>query len=79
MAEDAGEHSDDEVNPFDGLAMFGDISRLLAGQGPLNWDAARQFAITSASGSDGLSAMADIQLCTPTTLSSRSMTCRASM
>ena len=30
--------------------MFGDISRMLAGQGPLNWDAARQFAIMSATG-----------------------------
>lgn len=34
--------------------MFGDISRMLAGQGPLNWDAARQFAIMSATGADGL-------------------------
>ena len=31
-------------NPFENLPMFGDLARALAGQGPLNWDAARQFA-----------------------------------
>jgi putative hydrolase len=31
-------------NPFGGLPMFGDLARALSGQGPLNWDAARQFA-----------------------------------
>ena len=30
--------------------MFGDLSRALAGQGPLNWDAARQFAQLGATG-----------------------------
>ena len=51
--------ADDDVSPFDagdddnplaGLPLFGDLSRALAGQGPLNWDAARQFAVLSASG-----------------------------
>ncbi len=42
----------DGVNPFDGLPLFGDLSRALSGQGPLNWDAARQFAQLSASGGD---------------------------
>ncbi|MEO1056858.1 MAG: zinc-dependent metalloprotease [Actinomycetota bacterium] len=52
--------ADDDVSPFDpddgaqdplaGLPLFGDLSRALAGQGPLNWDAARQFALLSASG-----------------------------
>ncbi|WP_040493228.1 zinc-dependent metalloprotease [Ilumatobacter nonamiensis] len=51
MADDGGD--DQNINPFEGLPMFGDISRMLANQGPLNWDAARQFAISSASGSDG--------------------------
>ena len=46
MADD----DDANVNPFEGMPMFGDISRMLSGQGPLNWDAARQFAILSASG-----------------------------
>ena len=30
--------------------MFGDLAKALAGQGPLNWDAARQFASLSATG-----------------------------
>ena len=32
-------------DPFAGLPMFGDLARALSGQGPLNWDAARQFAL----------------------------------
>ena len=36
-----GDRPDD---PFGGLPLFGDLARALAGQGPLNWDAARQFA-----------------------------------
>lgn len=51
MADDG---DDQNINPFDGLPMFGDISRMLSGQGPLNWDAARQFAIMSASGGSGI-------------------------
>lgn len=35
---------DPAENPFGGIPMFGDLARALAGQGPLNWDAARQFA-----------------------------------
>jgi len=38
----------DAVNPFAGMPMFGDIARALQGQGPLNWDAARQFAMLGA-------------------------------
>ncbi len=37
----AGDSAD---NPFGDLPMFGDLARALSGQGPLNWDAARQFA-----------------------------------
>lgn len=39
-----------EDNPFANLPMFGDLAKALAGQGPLNWDAARQFANLGASG-----------------------------
>lgn len=39
---------DPDQNPFGGIPMFGDIARALSGQGPLNWDAARQFAQLSA-------------------------------
>ncbi|HQV58423.1 MAG TPA: zinc-dependent metalloprotease [Ilumatobacteraceae bacterium] len=37
-------------NPFSNLPMFGDLAKALAGQGPLNWEAARQFAALSSSG-----------------------------
>lgn len=50
MSDDDG--PGDDVNPFDGLPLFGDLSRALSGQGPLNWDAARQFALLSASGGE---------------------------
>jgi putative hydrolase len=42
----------DGLNPFAGMPLFGDLSRALSGQGPLNWDAARQFALLAASGGD---------------------------
>jgi len=42
------DHGDDVANPFAGLPMFGDLARALQGQGPLNWDAARQFAMLGA-------------------------------
>jgi putative hydrolase len=35
---------------FSALPMFGDLAKALAGQGPLNWDAARQFAQLAATG-----------------------------
>ena len=39
-------------DPFANLPLFGDLAKALSGQGPLNWDAARQFAAL-ASGSSG--------------------------
>jgi putative hydrolase len=45
----AGE-PDPANNPLFGLPMFGDLARALSGQGPLNWDAARQFATLGATG-----------------------------
>ncbi|HSJ91349.1 MAG TPA: zinc-dependent metalloprotease [Ilumatobacter sp.] len=50
MADDSSpERPDDgEPNPFAGFPMFGDLARALQGQGPLNWDAARQFATLGA-------------------------------
>ena len=39
-------------NPFENLPMFGDLARALSGQGPLNWDAARQFAAMAATGGE---------------------------
>jgi putative hydrolase len=43
---------DQPFDPFAGLPLFGDLSKALAGQGPLNWDAARQFAQLGASGGE---------------------------
>jgi putative hydrolase len=37
-------------NPFENLPMFGDLARALSNQGPLNWEAARQFAGLAATG-----------------------------
>lgn len=50
MADDSSpdRSDDDDANPFAGLPMFGDLARALQGQGPLNWDAARQFAMLGA-------------------------------
>ncbi|MFP5486701.1 MAG: zinc-dependent metalloprotease [Acidimicrobiia bacterium] len=50
MADDSSPDrpDDQEPNPFAGLPMFGDLARALQGQGPLNWDAARQFALLGA-------------------------------
>lgn len=39
------------ANPFGNIPLFGDIAKALSGQGPLNWDAARQFAHIAAEGS----------------------------
>lgn len=37
-------------DPFAGLPIFGDLAKALAGQGPINWEAARQFAQLGATG-----------------------------
>lgn len=50
----ADDDAGDPIDPFAGLPLFGDISRALSGQGPLNWDAARQFAMLAATGADPL-------------------------
>src|SRR5262245_18771236 len=53
MADDAvpserDDSGEPDPNPFAAFPMFGDISRALQGSGPLNWDAARQFATLGA-------------------------------
>ena len=49
MADDSSpdERPDD---PFSALPMFGELAKALQGQGPLNWDAARQFAQLGSTG-----------------------------
>lgn len=53
-------------NPFAGMPLFGDLSRALSGQGPLNWDAARQFALLAAGGGDMAGMMSGSGTPTPT-------------
>ncbi|MEZ5298010.1 MAG: zinc-dependent metalloprotease [Ilumatobacteraceae bacterium] len=48
MADDDQGQGDEPFNPFGAFPMFGDIAKALQGQGPLNWDAARQFAMIGA-------------------------------
>jgi len=45
---DDGDDGNSPFNPFAAFPMFGDIAKLLQSQGPLNWDAARQFAVLGA-------------------------------
>jgi putative hydrolase len=45
----------ESIDPFAHMPLFGDLSRALSGQGPLNWDAARQFAVLAANGGGLLS------------------------
>ena len=53
MAADDVPGDSPESNPFANLPLFGDLAKALAGQGPLNWDAARQFASLSSTGGTG--------------------------
>ena len=49
----AGNSSDgegDDANPFAGIPMLGDMARMMASQGALNWDVARQVAHATATG-----------------------------
>jgi putative hydrolase len=39
-----------DENPFKGMPIFGDLAKLFQQQGPVNWDAARQLALSIASG-----------------------------
>jgi putative hydrolase len=50
MASDDGPGDQPAFDPFANLPLFGDLAKALSGQGPLNWDAARQFAALSSSG-----------------------------
>jgi putative hydrolase len=39
-----------DSNPFQGLPIFGDLAKLFQQQGPMSWDAARQLALSIATG-----------------------------
>lgn len=39
-------------NPFEGMPFFGDMLRMLGNQGPVQWDGARQLALSIATGGE---------------------------
>lgn len=39
-------------NPFEGMPFFGDLLKMLGSQGPVQWDGARQLAISIATGGE---------------------------
>jgi len=41
---------DPSGNPFQGMPIFGDLARMFQQQGAMSWDAARQFALSIATG-----------------------------
>lgn len=45
--------SDSDESPFGGLPFFGDMLKSMAGNGPLQWDLARQVAMAAATDSPG--------------------------
>lgn len=52
--DDAGSgRGEPDSNPFANMPLFGDLAKALQGQGPLNWDAAKQFAALASSGATG--------------------------
>ncbi len=73
----------DDQNPFEGMPFFGDMLRMLGNQGPVQWDGARQLAMSIATGGESepnidplerirfeqLSRVADLQVAAATGLS----------
>jgi putative hydrolase len=47
---DSGSGDEPTPNPFQGLPIFGDLARMFEQQGAMSWDAARQFALSIATG-----------------------------
>ncbi len=41
---------DEGENPFKGMPFFGDLAGMLQNQGAMSWDAARQLALSVATG-----------------------------
>lgn len=53
MADDDVPGDSADLGPFAHLPLFGDLAKALQGQGPLNWDAARQFATIASTRATG--------------------------
>jgi putative hydrolase len=48
-----------DEQPFAGIPLFGDLAKAMAGQGPLQWDVARQVAISTATNGTNTEANVD--------------------
>ena len=51
--------NDPNEQPFGGIPLFGDLAKAMAGQGPLQWDVARQVAISTATNGTNTEANVD--------------------
>ncbi len=52
VSDDAGNDPFGADNPFQGLPIFGDLAKMFQNQGSMSWDAARQFALSIATGDE---------------------------
>ena len=52
VSDDAGNDPFGGNNPFQGLPIFGDLAKMFQNQGAMSWDAARQFALSIATGGE---------------------------
>jgi putative hydrolase len=50
VSDDAGNDPFGANNPFQGMPIFGDLAKMFQNQGSMSWDAARQFALSIATG-----------------------------
>ena len=51
--------NDPNEQPFSGIPLFGDLAKAMAGQGPLQWDVARQVALSTATNGTNTEANVD--------------------
>ena len=51
--------NDPNEQPFAGIPLFGDLAKAMAGQGPLQWDVARQVALSTATNGTNTEANVD--------------------
>ncbi len=51
--------NDPNEQPFGGIPLFGDLAKAMSGQGPLQWDVARQVAISTATNGTNTEANVD--------------------
>ncbi len=52
VSDEAGNDPFGSNNPFQGMPIFGDLAKMFQNQGAMSWDAARQFALSIATGGE---------------------------